>query len=68
MTAALYVGQTFGVFVADPDDIENVVIVELTHTHALLDCGGDMAGWRTREYVLSAIAQANEPPLLRKLL
>ncbi|GEM_PF-6032382 len=61
MNDSLFIGQRFGAFVADPDDVENVVIIGLTNTHALLDSGGDMSGWRTREYVVSAIALASEP-------
>lgn len=49
----------------DIDDCEPVTIKKVTHTHVLLDSCGDLNGWKPRELVEGAIAEANERLSLR---
>lgn len=52
-------GATFAVCAGDPEDQELVTINEVTPTHVLLKSRGDMNGWKHRELVEGAIAEAN---------
>lgn len=52
-------GATFAIFQWDAEDCEPVTIVEVTSTHVLLESRGDLNGWKPRQLVEGAIAEAN---------
>lgn len=57
----LRVGQQFAVSGIDPEDQEIVTVRKLTESHVLLESMGEMQGWKPRELVLGAIAEATAP-------
>lgn len=58
-------GATFAVCHGDIEDTEPVTVIEVTPTHVLLKSRGDLNGWKPRELVEGAIAEANEQLSLR---
>ena len=51
----------------DGEDEDVVTVLEVTHSHVLLESSGEWSGWRPLELVSGAIAEASGRRSLRKL-